>query len=241
MILQEKIRNVVKTNHHAHCLEGAREEIFPVLLEVLEKEWEVKANGNPDFWVGEFESFGIGEARAVQEMESRMSLAVGGRKVFVIMAHTFTHPAQNALLKVFEEPSAGTHFFVITRSAGGLLPTLRSRMVVTRMGGSTGGGAAGIGTAPPADFLRASLAERLGIARSLADDIADEKRSRAEATALLDEVERALYQKTDLKKAPRDSIFALEEIERGRLFLESPGASVKMILEHLALVTPHTK
>jgi hypothetical protein len=53
----------------------------------------------------------------------------GAPKVMVLSFHTITVPAQNALLKVFEEPSADTRFILITSYIDGLLPTVRSRLL----------------------------------------------------------------------------------------------------------------
>jgi len=52
----------------------------------------------------------------------------GGKKVAIIDPAPLMNPAaQNALLKTLEEPPAGSLLILIAASAGGLLPTLRSR------------------------------------------------------------------------------------------------------------------
>ncbi len=49
-------------------------------------------------------------------------------KVFLIQsAESMTVQAQNALLKLFEEPPKGVYFFLLCSSSAGLLPTVRSR------------------------------------------------------------------------------------------------------------------
>ncbi len=60
--------------------------------------------------------------------------AVGNRRVFIIeRAETITVQAQNALLKILEEPPAGTVFLLLTDSADKLLPTVRSRCVILNL------------------------------------------------------------------------------------------------------------
>ncbi len=49
-------------------------------------------------------------------------------KVLVLSALEYNVYAQNALLKLFEEPPEDTRFILITRSKNSLLPTIRSRM-----------------------------------------------------------------------------------------------------------------
>lgn len=51
-----------------------------------------------------------------------------GKKVALIAFHSATIPAQNALLKVLEEPSHGVSFIIVTSHREALLPTLLSRL-----------------------------------------------------------------------------------------------------------------
>lgn len=55
------------------------------------------------------------------------------RFVWLKGAHTLTLPAQNALLKVLEEPPAKTSFILTTPQASALLPTIRSRCHIIRL------------------------------------------------------------------------------------------------------------
>lgn len=70
---------------------------------------------------------------AVRQLEHLLSLKVPGtapiRRVIIIdQAHTLTHEAQNALLKMLEEPPADTVFILTSPSVQQLLPTVRSRL-----------------------------------------------------------------------------------------------------------------
>lgn len=58
----------------------------------------------------------------------------GNRRVFVIEdAHLLNPAAQNALLKVIEEPPAYAVFLLLSENAGALLPTIRSRSFLLRI------------------------------------------------------------------------------------------------------------
>jgi DNA polymerase III subunit delta' len=58
-----------------------------------------------------------------------------GRRVFVIDdAHTMNDAAQNALLKSLEEPASRSHVILVSSSATGLRPTIRSRCQRLRFG-----------------------------------------------------------------------------------------------------------
>jgi len=60
--------------------------------------------------------------------------SVSGRRAVVILeAHTMLEPAQNALLKTLEEPPRNTLLLLAGRETG-LLPTIRSRCAIVRLG-----------------------------------------------------------------------------------------------------------
>lgn len=68
----------------------------------------------------------IDQAREVIDWLSLRSL--GENRVVVIdQAQTMNPQAANSLLKILEEPPAGTFFFLIAPSPAGILPTLKSR------------------------------------------------------------------------------------------------------------------
>ncbi|ETD25147.1 hypothetical protein HMPREF2086_00482 [Helicobacter macacae MIT 99-5501] len=52
------------------------------------------------------------------------------KKTIIIAAQNFRNEAQNALLKILEEPPQNIHFIIITRNKTALLPTIRSRLVL---------------------------------------------------------------------------------------------------------------
>lgn len=69
----------------------------------------------------------VGEVREIIR-ETGMVPVDGERIVFVLShAERMQAPAQNALLKVFEEPPAGVVIFLLTEARRALLPTVRSR------------------------------------------------------------------------------------------------------------------
>jgi DNA polymerase III subunit delta' len=74
--------------------------------------------------------------------------AEGPRKVFVITASSFMKEAANSLLKVLEEPPATVHIILLAENPGELLPTIRSRCALVRLG------------ALPAEEIEMLLADR---------------------------------------------------------------------------------
>lgn len=82
---------------------------------------------------------GMATARLVARRASVRPVE-GATKVFIIgeadrlVAQESSPEAANALLKLFEEPPAGTYFVLTTADPGKLLPTVRSRAVPLRVG-----------------------------------------------------------------------------------------------------------
>ncbi len=70
------------------------------------------------------------------------------KKVFIITAASFMKEAANSLLKVLEEPPATVHIFILAENPGELLPTIRSRCAMVRLG------------ALPTDEIEMLLADR---------------------------------------------------------------------------------
>ena len=72
-------------------------------------------------------SIGIEEVRGLQEQLSFGSWGGELQAVLLIRLDQASIPAQNALLKILEEPPAQTKFFVTTTAAESVLETVRSR------------------------------------------------------------------------------------------------------------------
>ena len=116
-----------------------------------------------------------------------------------------TVEAQNALLKLLEEPPVYAHFFLIIPSAHLLLPTVKSRLSMIR--NTSWGGKDTSKTSTIVDysdsevmkqaeaFLKAPTAKRLEIIKSLMDSITKEKKTRQDAIDLINAIESVAYSK----------------------------------------------
>lgn len=112
-----------------------------------------------------------------------LSPALGRRKIFVIgdaermVPQEGSEQAANALLKLLEEPPADTTIIITSSEPGGLLPTIRSRVVAFRVG-------------PLADeevrkFLAEPLVARRLTAEGAPADPVDRQRAAAGAPGML--------------------------------------------------------
>lgn len=214
-----------KNLHHAYFLVGKTEEILSEFFDFLEKKLGVKTKGNPDFWHGKFDNFNIEEARNLIENSSRKGFNPSprsdlGLKVFVVETDFISHEAQSSLLKVFEEPTDHTHFFIISPQ-NILLPTLLSRMQVLVFGEDD---------EKTSSILKLNLKERLEKVKEITEAISDEDSTKQDAIAFVNNIQSELYNK-GIEKFSRE--LRICELTRQSLFQR--GAPVKMILENLML------
>lgn len=219
--------------HHAYTISGGASEVRHELFKFLEKSWGVDVKGNPDFHYLKFETLNVEEARKFKGLGENKSFTSDGKKVFVIEANAINVEAQNSLLKMFEEPTPDTYFFLIGNCVKSLLPTLASR--VSRIDIEKAPSRAGARDGAE-DFLASGRAERLALVKDLADDIKDEKKTKTDAVELVNRIEEILYQKSNKEGKLPSQI--LQDIEMCREYLGDRSAGVKMLLEYVAIVAP---
>ena len=73
------------------------------------------------------EKVGVAEVKTITQ-QAYLRPAAGDEYIFVIATLFVTHEAQNALLKLFEEPPKGLSFQLVLPESVELLPTLLSRV-----------------------------------------------------------------------------------------------------------------
>ncbi len=241
--------------HHAFFIEAEAEAGTALALESIERELGMKAAGNPDVVVLKYGLLSVEDTRRIIEIASTKAFGKAktsseGRspdasgeasRAIVIAASRAYHEAQNALLKIFEEPAPGTHLFLILPSAGMLLPTLKSRMQIVDTPCPKSDLGHAVSNLPEAaqKFLAATSEKRTAIAKKLAtgDDEDDRRANRDEALAIVNGIELAAYRAS--KKQPDPALFALlSDLAILRTYLHERSAPVRMILEHVALVIP---
>jgi len=209
-----------KQLHHAYFFVAHKvDETISNLKHFLEHIVGVKTSGNPDFSHQQFKTLTIDYARGLAEAQERKDFSAG-RKIFIIETNFITEEAQNALLKVFEEPTAGTHFFIISPQDI-LLPTLRSRMQVIL---------SPVEDSQSASILKLSLPKRMEKVKEITDAISDEEKTKQDVIALLNQIESELYE-----KGTKENAKSLKICESARHSLYDRGAPVKMILENVML------
>ena len=76
----------------------------------------------------------LGQIRAMIQ-SSQYLPSEAPRKIFIVTAASFMKEAANSLLKLLEEPPPYVHLILCAENPGELLPTIRSRCALVRVGG----------------------------------------------------------------------------------------------------------
>jgi len=218
--------------HHAYALVGDRKKVREELFAFLTKDLKFPTISNPDLWHKEFNVFKIDDSRALNEAHLNKPVKYN-RKIFIVFANFITKDAQNSLLKIFEEPKAETTFFLVLPAISGLLATLRSRIIVGKGEGKQEDVCNAEG------FLQANIGKRLEIVAKIAKDIKDEKLTKTDAINFIKNLEKIIKENWKIKKHDDGrgrSILAVEDIEKAISYASDESPSIKVILEHLALV-----
>ena len=221
-----------KKMHHAYCIEAFGTDAVKDVLEFVENKMGFRTKGNPDFWFAEYDTLNVDASRKIRETHFQKP-TMGDLRVSVIFTNFITEQAQNAMLKMFEEPTGGTCFFLISPSAGNFLPTLKSRMNFVDIGGKV---IMDKNSLSAKEFLSATIADRLKKIKKLLDDISDEKQSKIQVVSFLNNLLSEVRNNTKMSEASKHELFVLEEIEKCRRYASDTSPSLKILLEHLALV-----
>lgn len=220
--------------HHAFVIEAQAEEGIATAREWVVKELEIELKNNPDVVVQRYGLLSVEDARQVAELATGAPFK-GEHKVVIIAASRAYHEAQNALLKLFEEPPAGAYLFLVIPTLGGLLPTLLSRVQILKGAAPRlRSGRQEIANAAE-QFLAASKEKRSAMIKKLTSGSDEEERRelRNEAIGIVNGIEAALF-----RQGLKGHAAALRDISVLRGYLHDRSAPVRMILEHLSLVLP---
>lgn len=163
-----------------------------------------------------------------RELKSWSIKSYGAPKVMILSFHTITVPAQNALLKVLEEPQADSRFVLITSNVHALLPTVRSRVQEHHVTSSelTIAGVRVFLATSPQDRMKLGEIEELLEAKDESD-----KKDREKLQAFISSLLETLVQE-------RVNIRILEEVATFARYASDPSSSAKTLLEYLSLRVP---
>lgn len=238
--------------HHAYVYYGSLSHLSALAASARDF-FDFKKDNDPDVQILSFEKFGIEESRQLKESASMKP--VSGRALYIVGVSQITSEAQQALLKLFEEPQEGVTF-VLLAPHGSLIATLRSRLLLYPESLQKNPVQKVLGSPRPAarrqarpdhfdqDFSAATsfLASPY---KTRSTDIAkllkDEEGVRERVRDFLDGLEVVLYKALQKSKDTKQIREGLEDIAKVRSYANDRSPSMKMLLEHLALALPTIK
>lgn len=218
--------------HHAYVITASS---LSAGLSYIEKfvaeSMNIPFHGNPDVFVGNYATFNIDDLPDVVSMHQRVPM--GPKKILVLSANNITAQAQNSLLKMIEEPTPRTHFFICLPTASILLPTVLSRVQVINLRSSEEQSVSEAGEKSDSEkqaqtFLKNSIPDRLVQIKDILADLDKERLTKEDVFQFVSAVLKLAHSKD--KRGSN-----LEVISRVADYMRDPSSSIKMILEYVAL------
>jgi DNA polymerase III delta prime subunit len=208
-------------DQHAWVVEGRFSEVEESLIKLVCQDLKIDSTlGHPDVLVYKTDVFSVDDSRSISEWQSRRPI-LGDRKYCILSAKAYTNSAQNALLKIIEEPKSGTRFCVVVPNKHILLDTIISRVEVLSVSKKQ------ISDELGQKFIKASIKKRLEMISKIIEDEGD-------LVIFLEDIIKSLNILTEVGK--RKAI--LEAVGFVQRSFFNHGVSRKNLLEFLACEIP---
>jgi DNA polymerase-3 subunit delta' len=170
---------------------------------------------------------------AARQIVSWSKTPYNSEKIAVISFSTAGIEAQNAMLKMFEEPSNGVRFVLVTSNSKALLPTILSRLHQVTVSETF--------STPfekdAKEFLNTKHTDRMklpSITKLLKREDEEGRKDRESVRGFI------LALLNHLPLTAKDS-YIVQEVLEAASFASNPSASSKALLEYLALLLPQSK
>ena len=199
-------------NHHARAYELSLETEIAVA--------DIGITGHTDVLWFRHTQIGIDEVRVIKQA-AYLAPVDADTRTLVIVAQRITREAQNALLKILEEPPKTTQFVLVVPSVQNLLPTVQSRLQLQQSEGVAGK------TSVVQLFLAASPRYRLEMIAGWAKE-----HDRYYLQMIIQSILKHMSRQSGLSISANQALMFLSENA------ERSGSSPKMLLEYSALVLP---
>ena len=229
-----KAKQLNDLSHHAYLLIGDVSN-SDQLISLIEKTYKTSAQGNPDFYIRNYETFTIDDSREIKALHNSRPTVNSNKKIFVLTMNGITIEAQNSLLKLLEEPAEYAHFFLVIPSAYLLLPTVKSRLSVIdnlysyehKIGPEL--------LDQAKVFLKSNVTKRLDIVKKVVEEISKEKKTKQDAIDFVNAVESVIYEDCKNIDGLKKNKAALEAIGLVGNYIHDRAPSIKMLLEYMVL------
>lgn len=180
-----------------------------------------KLENAPDIqWIEDEKALGIEHIRDLKEWLQERPYANNWKIAVVLRADTLTGEAQNAALKLLEEPPSYAYVLLVTAKPFALQPTIRSRCTLMGVGQKT--------VLRETEALPTTMTDAFALTETFAKD-------REEATRWMEQVMVDQHQK--LRSAPTQKSIATLQILQSGLHNLKRNVNVRLAVEDVVLRT----
>jgi DNA polymerase III delta prime subunit len=237
--LEKDFKRLVKETNlaHAYALHGqvvsAQFSFAKSLANFLEtKKWEEPTSVLLDakFIDGDTQKLGVEVAREFSDFLYRQPVASEKRTLIINSAAEFTDQAQNAILKIVEEPPSHALIILTLRDVNSLLPALKSRLQAIYVAPEAGMKPA----LTPLEERAQELVEKFLMSAStdrskLLKGLVDEDKEAEKSEQIVDAFVRELL--LHLSRKPEQNVYALKELLKRQTAMGDYSTSRKLQLE----------
>jgi DNA polymerase III delta prime subunit len=228
--------------HHFYILEGGRNSLRSNVVDFLETDFDFTIHANPLFNEFEFDRMLVDDVRPLIDRVI-IKTVEGQKKVFLIHCNEITREAQNALLKIVEEPIGNTYFFFTIPKTDNLLPTVISRAILLKSSIADLSDSENENAVFPKliEIQKMKMSERMKLVEKITTDLKSEKITKTDLQNFLrglildlkNEIEAGDFDGEN--KKVQKQIKTLKTLQKMDDYLGDIGSSTKMLLEHAIL------
>ncbi len=213
------LQNISKENlHHTNICIGNRADIITDIDALIST--FVDSTKHIERLIYEYDKFLIADARHIFSIHLHKT-AQDSMQIIGIAFNSTNTESQNSLLKMLEEPRANTYFFIIIPNKKIILDTVLSRAQVFEYKKE-------IEISKETEkFIKSTPAKRLELVKNILDDLKAEKITKQNIIEFIEEIEKYVHNKKNMTLLKR--ILEIKE------YLKDQGASVKQLLEYIAV------
>jgi hypothetical protein len=208
---------------HAYFISGEPEIQIEHVVETIQKDTRFVYH----FWKHHGQSLTIEHVHEAKKM-AQSPQSEKEKTWILISGTTISHEAQNALLKLLEEPAPGTHVCIALPSYDQLIATVQSRLAVFPSKESQNRF-----DDVASEFLRHPYNERMKFVKKISDNLKGGNCSR-----FLDALENQVYTMHTQSQNPLQYASLLSEINTMQRYARQQGTVIGPLLEHIALLVP---
>lgn len=165
---------------------------------------------------------GIGEIKKLLQKVYLKPLESPYKAIIIRDAQSLTSEAQNALLKIIEEPPEHTYIYLLTNSLNALLPTIQSRCSIIDLNQKE------INYEEIKIQIPSSIGEKLALAEKLS-------KQKSIALAFMQDLLKNYHRRLHAEKNQTKLLSEIREIEKSLRLLQTTNVNLRLCLEHVLL------